>query len=200
MKFQHFNGVKFTKDDKTGYYLNSTLRKRLHRYIWEYYNGEIPKGYQIHHIDGDKNNNNINNLEAIHKVKHATLHSKEKAEKYYDRMINNLDKNARPKASEWHGSEQGKEWHKEQYQKTKDKLHETKEYICEHCGHKYTTTKKSTNKFCSNKCKSAHRRESGVDNEERKCFYCGQTFITNKYYKTQCCSKACSNKMWPRKK
>ena len=56
-KFAYFNGLKFTRDDKTGYYLNSTIRKRLHRCVWEYYNGEIPKGYHIHHKDNDKSNN-----------------------------------------------------------------------------------------------------------------------------------------------
>ena len=40
-KYQYFNGLKFTRDDKTGYYLNSTIRKRMHRYVWEFYNGQI---------------------------------------------------------------------------------------------------------------------------------------------------------------
>lgn len=34
----------------------------LHRIIWIYYNGDIPKGLQINHIDGDKSNNTLNNL------------------------------------------------------------------------------------------------------------------------------------------
>jgi sugar lactone lactonase YvrE len=64
-KYQHFNGIKFTRDEKTGYYLNSTIRKRLHRYVWEFYNGKIPEGYQIHHKDKDKSNNDISNLELM---------------------------------------------------------------------------------------------------------------------------------------
>ena len=56
-KYQYFNGLKFTRDDKTGYYLNSTIEKRMHRYVWEFYNGPIPKGYDIHHKDEDKANN-----------------------------------------------------------------------------------------------------------------------------------------------
>ena len=56
MKEIWFNGIKFTKDDKTGYYLNSSIRKRLHRYVWELHYGEIPEGYHIHHIDFDKSN------------------------------------------------------------------------------------------------------------------------------------------------
>lgn len=49
-----------------------------------------------------------------------------------------------------------------------------------------------TDKFCSNNCKSAYRRKSGVDNEERICKICGEIFITNKYSKAKVCSKKCS--------
>ena len=64
-----YNGLKFNRDDKTGYYLSTTnvngKRKRLHRYVWECNYGEIPKGYHIHHIDENKGNNSIENLELI---------------------------------------------------------------------------------------------------------------------------------------
>jgi len=36
--------------------------KRAHRVIWEMYNGQIPKGMQIDHIDGDCANNRMANL------------------------------------------------------------------------------------------------------------------------------------------
>lgn len=42
---------------------NTKKRIRKHRFIWEYFNGEIPKGFQINHIDGNKTNNSLNNLE-----------------------------------------------------------------------------------------------------------------------------------------
>lgn len=35
---------------------------KSHRVIWELFNGEIPEGYQIDHIDQDKTNNRIENL------------------------------------------------------------------------------------------------------------------------------------------
>jgi hypothetical protein len=36
-----------------------------HRIVWEQHNGPIPKGMHIHHIDGVKTNNNIDNLSLV---------------------------------------------------------------------------------------------------------------------------------------
>ena len=38
---------------------------KLHRLIWETFVGEIPKGYQIDHIDTNKGNNNLDNLRCV---------------------------------------------------------------------------------------------------------------------------------------
>lgn len=112
-KYQYFNGVKFTRDEKSGYYLNSSIRKRMHRYVWEYYNGEIPEGYQIHHIDKDRSNNDISNLELIPFTEHAKLHNKEKAITRHAEIVQNIKENVLPKAIEWHKSDEGRQWHSE---------------------------------------------------------------------------------------
>ena len=33
--------------------------------MWEVFNGPIPEGYDIDHIDGNPKNNNLDNLQAI---------------------------------------------------------------------------------------------------------------------------------------
>lgn len=199
-KFQYFNGVKFTRDEDTGYYLNSTIQKRMHVYVWEFYNGPINEGYQIHHKDGDRGNNDIDNLQMLTKSDHMSLHGRERALRAYDWMIDNLLTNAVPASKEWHKSEEGREWHKEHYSKMSDKLHAYKEFECLNCGAKYTGQITGMNKFCSNKCKSAYRRKSGVDDEERQCEYCGKPFTANRYSKKRFCGKSCSNKAVPRLK
>lgn len=39
--------------------------ERYHRIVWELLNGDIPGGMQIDHIDGDRINNNVNNLRLV---------------------------------------------------------------------------------------------------------------------------------------
>ena len=48
----------------TGYYQVMFDRKtyKLHNVVWNWHFGEIPEGKTVDHIDGDKSNNQINNL------------------------------------------------------------------------------------------------------------------------------------------
>jgi hypothetical protein len=57
-----------------GYIYKGT--KRLHRLIYERYIGPIPKGYDVHHIDGNKQRNCLSNLELISHRAHVALHHK----------------------------------------------------------------------------------------------------------------------------
>ena len=46
----------------------------VHRLEWEKHNGEIPKGYIIHHKDENKYNWSIENLEMIKRSDHVIKH------------------------------------------------------------------------------------------------------------------------------
>lgn len=57
---------------KGGYIYNSYRTKNgkqlvlyRHRVIWHYFNGEIPIGLQIDHIDGNRKNNRLDNLRLV---------------------------------------------------------------------------------------------------------------------------------------
>lgn len=153
-KYQYFNGLKFTRDEKSGYYLNSTIGKRMHRYVWEFYHGKIPKGYHIHHIDGDKSNNRIENLRMIQGRKHQSRHTTEYHKEHPEAAGRNMEK-ARSEAKRWHSSREGKEWHKKQM-----KAHPIieKQFVCQCCGMEYMSRPNGKNRFCSNKCRQKYHR------------------------------------------
>lgn len=190
-----FNGMLFCRDDKTGYYLNSNTSTRLHRAVWEFHNGRIPEGSHVHHRDHDKNNNELDNLVLVTAAEHRHIHAEEMPETTKKKLRQNLLKNAMPKAAEWHGTSEGKEWHKKHYEKMKDHLYEKRMFVCEECGKTFEAAHNGNNRFCSNACKSNYRRKSGVDNENRKCEWCGEEFTTNKYSKRRTCSRSCRNKL-----
>lgn len=49
----------------------------LARHIWEQSRGPIPRGYGIHHKDGNKLNDDISNLDLVSKAEHLLLHRRE---------------------------------------------------------------------------------------------------------------------------
>ena len=69
-----------------------------------------------------------------------------------------MELNARPKASEWHKSNAGKKWHKEHYEKMKDKWHKHYIFNCLQCGVEFESTQIKS-KYCSNKCKAKYYRQ-----------------------------------------
>lgn len=73
--FQVYDDIKFTLRN-TGYYSMTTGdRCLMHRYVWQKERGEIPEGWDIHHIDCNKANNDINNLECLPKSEHTRKYS-----------------------------------------------------------------------------------------------------------------------------
>lgn len=197
-KHLYFDGKQFTRDEKSGYYLcsskdDSGKRKRMHVYVWEYYNRKVPEGYHIHHIDGDKGNNVIENLQALPASEHEKIHSTLATDKQrYWRE--NFTENVRKKSKEWHSSAVGHEWHRKHYEKMKHKLYRKQKFTCQFCGKEFESTKANA-KFCSTGCKAKSRKLEGVDNIEGVCVVCGEKFIKNKYSKTQTCSKKCGTKL-----
>lgn len=185
-KYITYDGLNFCRDDKTGYYLNSTIRKRLHRYVWEKEVGTIPKGCQIHHINGDKSDNSIENLAILTASGHQRLHWREQKRK--ETAKENIEV-ARPYAIAWHKSDAGREWHSKQATGRKPKRVTKK---CEVCGKQFQGTKLQM--FCSNACKAKFRRDSGADDVERICEECHRPFMTTRFKNQKYCSRECRYK------
>ena len=68
-------GRKFYKSSYNGYWICSKSRLPwAHRWVWMNEKGKIPKGLDVHHIDGDKENNEISNLELVTRSEHQKRH------------------------------------------------------------------------------------------------------------------------------
>lgn len=191
-KFAFIDNLRFVKDNKTDYFLNRKHLVRLHRYVWEKYNGKIPDNFQVHHKDHDKFNNDLSNLELMSKSEHMSHHAQDRAKNDKEWLIN-FQKAGIKKAPEWHKSDEGRKWHaihgKNCFAKIIEKI-----YNCLTCNATFVKKSIQGNKFCSNKCKSKHRRDAGIDNITKTCQFCSKLFEANKYAKIRFCSKSCGKK------
>jgi hypothetical protein len=59
----------------------------IHRLVYMTFKGSIPKGFQVHHIDGNKQNNKIDNLIAIDTKTHAYITQNQNPKMTY-KMVN----------------------------------------------------------------------------------------------------------------
>ncbi|MDE2106048.1 MAG: HNH endonuclease [Patescibacteria group bacterium] len=197
-----FNGIWFTEHN--GYYRPnaSYVRKgveSLHREIWKLRYGPVPKGHHIHHIDGNKHNNEIHNLECVSAIKHLSEHAKSSDWVKSGKAKEHLD-SVRDKTVAWHRSHLGREWHREHAKRVAQVVYDPDKKIfaeCCHCSRKFEVfwALRKQSYYCSNNCKAATRRKSKVDNESRNCKGCGSSFQANKYSRTASCSRKCSWKV-----
>lgn len=153
-KKQRFNRLSYWKDKSSGYYRNAgVVPHSLHRQVWIYHHGKIPKGLVIDHIDRDKDNNQINNLRAVS----LSENNKNVSEKEKLRRAEWAAK-IRPLTKEWHKSEEGRKWHREHGIEAYSKRAPIRK-ICAHCGEEYYTTQYAkTARFCGQNCKMKARR------------------------------------------
>ncbi|MCR5753778.1 MAG: NUMOD4 motif-containing HNH endonuclease [Acetatifactor sp.] len=106
MKSFHKNkseGYILSKCNQYGDYLSVQLHKpgtkvhgiRIHVLVAKSFIGEIPAGWHVHHKDGNKQNNNVSNLEIIHPKEHYVETLKEKPQNLSGML--NYNKFERPK-------------------------------------------------------------------------------------------------------
>lgn len=138
--------------------------KRLHRAVWEHYNGDVPTGHHVHHVDGNRSNNDIDNLELIIGKAHLERHARTEERRENGRRAIRL---AIEKAPEWHRSEEGKEWHSKHAKETWAK-HKERERICTGCGEIYMSRDlgHKGNHFCHQNCKARYYRRMRNANRE----------------------------------
>jgi len=75
--------------DKDGYRQLITDRKHRpeHRVVWEKHYGEIPDGWVVHHLNGVRDDNRIENLHAMPRKRHSPITAMEP----YQQRIRDLE-------------------------------------------------------------------------------------------------------------
>jgi len=64
-----YSKIKLTNDK------GKRIAWRINRLVYEAHLGTIPKGYEIDHIDGDRSNNNLDNLRMVTRQQNIKLKS-----------------------------------------------------------------------------------------------------------------------------
>ena len=193
-KYQRFNGVNFRKR-KGGHYF--TPMYSIYRAVWQYYYGEVPPKTIIHHIDENKDNNNIENLTPMFPADHVKYHHG----KNFDNRLN-VPFICSVCGKVYRGRFVGQkkfvcpECRKNSPQKIYQK-------ICAWCGKEFTTTGKKT-ECCSQSCAGhlTYYRRTGETGElkERVCIVCGKKFYVSRSHKSKgqkdriTCSAECLSK------
>jgi transcriptional regulator with XRE-family HTH domain len=71
---QVWRGAKYTLRPNGYFAATVDGRRYLHRDVWEFSFGPIPEGFDVHHIDEDKTNNDISNLALHDRAEHGRRH------------------------------------------------------------------------------------------------------------------------------
>jgi hypothetical protein len=107
----------------------------LHRHVWMAANGDIPERHVIHHIDHDKSNNRLDNLQCMPQAEHIKHHALDRhAAGAYD----HVDRSSVSKKS-WANRE-------------------PRDVVCQHCGCTYQSTGMRP-KYCTRACSVRARRQ-----------------------------------------
>ncbi|MBR1807161.1 MAG: HNH endonuclease [Selenomonadaceae bacterium] len=181
---QKFDGMIYRKNPKNKRYFRSG---EIHRAVWLYCYGEIPDGYQIHHIDENIANNDISNLQCLTKEEHQRLHSLTVhqhtcvfcGEKF---LSSALTKTVKFCSEKCHSA-----YHARRSRETR---------ICVVCGKEFSAYKYFPTKTCSLSCRGKliwQKRDK--PSKEKKCAVCGKPFITGSHPEKKTCSEECARKL-----
>jgi hypothetical protein len=153
MEYQKYIEVDGEKFRLTGGYYKRHITIFLHRYVWEKHYGIIPKGHHIHHKDGNKLNNSIENLECLSESDHHKRTWQDD-----DGTQREIARNNIKKAIEWRYTEKAKPiisaknkkaWLNRKYEKC----------ICKRCGKEFESRLAKLAKWCTKKCCKAYHYE-----------------------------------------
>lgn len=146
---------------KTYYRCGSYFQRkgvRLHREVWKAAHGDIPEGYEVHHIDADRANNQLENLVLMEGGEHNSMHARHAN---HDKAIAAMQEAAKA----WHSTADGQAFHSELSRRNWSRRG-MKTYTCSWCGKAYGTRHlygAGQNHFCCANCRAAATRKRKRD-------------------------------------
>lgn len=182
---QKFDGMNYFSDVQ-GHY-RATFH--IHRTVYTYYYGEIPSGYDIHHIDRNKANNDISNLLLVTRSEHQKIHKPQgNAAVTYDTPRIFTCKQC-GKTFSTTNTRQNSYCSKE----CRDIGHRHYEYRhCAICNKRFRVRSDAKTQTCSLECANKMWRDK-VAVKEKVCAQCGNKFLTSNNRKIYC-SRNCAQK------
>ena len=172
---------------KDGYWVNN-MPIHAQRWVWINYHAAIPQGMDIHHKDGDKSNNEIDNLEMLNRSDHLKRHW----------ANGTFDVEQRRKqlgeARKWLKTPEGRIRQKKDALESWEKRKPIKK-ICAHCANEFCAFYERA-KFCSDPCTYQFRRKNSanpIQNPRKKtekiCIKCEKKFMAAMPYALYCSTR-----------
>lgn len=152
--------IQFHKDCVTGYWVNNTYNLRLHREKLRLELGltkEQMKNYDVHHIDRNRDNNDISNLQLINKIQHVTMHAKEQLHTKIVKICEQCGEEYKSSSNVAHKQRFCSEKCKMKWRRANGLDRE--ERVCIYCGKTFTCNKTLSTKFCSKHCAGKYNYE-----------------------------------------
>lgn len=184
-----FNGVVYRKSPSQRYYSRTRVRQKallLHREVWAHHHGPIPAGYEVHHKDGNTENNDVSNLECLTSSEHAKRHH---------------PGGWRLRPCPVCGALFSREGNREVFcsHVCANRGRKPRQFTCTQCGACFSSNGYgrygSVVRFCSDACGEAYRyRQRGTP---RECAWCGEVFPA-KHRVSKFCSSRCAarHRVW----
>lgn len=142
----------------------------LHRAIWTVHRGPIPPGFHIHHVNGDKSDNRLENLECLSHGEHSSRHCQEKLAPHREKAIAGSIAATRRNTA----------------------IHRQRVLTCAQCGGSYSSGSAHPRVYCSSACIEA-ARSGAFKGETRVCLWCGQGYEASRRVQLYCSKRCTSN-------